>query len=71
MFRLQNLPKSVMFLTHIRAFPAAKLNAASRKSLEISSVLSRKTKNPFKPKNYLCKGVIPRESRNSEESIVS
>ena len=23
MFRLQNLPKSVMFLTHIRAFPAA------------------------------------------------
>ena len=23
MFRLQNLPKSVMFLTHVRAFPAA------------------------------------------------
>jgi len=23
MFRLQKLPKSVMFLTHIRAFPAA------------------------------------------------
>ena len=46
MFRQQNLQKSVMFLTHIRAFPAASsFFSASRKSLEIqaSSLAKRRT----------------------------
>ena len=31
MFRQQNVQKSVMFFTHIRAFPSRQLNATSRK----------------------------------------
>ena len=74
MFRLQNLPKSVMFLTHIRAFQADSLIPPSRKSLEIqaSSLAKRR---PFPNQKFvyvICWGaVIPGDSRNSEESIVS
>ena len=56
MFRSQNLPKSVMFLTHIRAFPAPAKCRVTQKPGS-SSVLSRKTKNPFEPKICLCKDV--------------
>ena len=50
-FRLQNLSKSVMSLTHIRAKCRVMQKPGN------SSVLSRKTKNPFAPKICLCKDV--------------
>ena len=53
MFRLQNLPKSVMF---DESFPGRQLNAASRKSLEIKASCIAKKKNPFEPKIFLYKG---------------
>ena len=56
MFRLQNLSKSVTFLTHIRAFPAAAKCRVTQKPGN-SSVLSGKTKNSFEPKICLCKVV--------------
>ena len=47
MFREQNLKKSVMFLTHTRAIRATMPRHAKAWN---SSVLYRKTKNPFEPK---------------------
>ena len=56
MFRQQNLPKLVMFLTHIRAVvPPAKCRVTQKP--RNSNVLYRKTKNPFEPKLFLNKGV--------------
>ena len=54
MFGQQNLQKSVMFLTNIRSFPAAAKCRVTQKPGN-SSVLYRKTKNPFEPKTFLCK----------------
>ena len=54
MFGWQNLQKSVMFLTNIRSFPAAAKCRVTQKPGN-SSVLYRKTKNPFEPKTFLCK----------------
>ena len=56
MFRQQNLQKTVMFLTHLRAFPATsqKPGLVTQKPGN-SSVLYRKTKNPLEPKICLYK----------------
>ena len=74
MFRLQNLPKSVMFLTHIRAFPATTKMPRHAKAWKFKRPLSQ-NEEPFRTKKLFmqtCLGtVIPRESRNLEESIVS
>ena len=74
MFRLQNLPKSLMFLTHISAFPTTSKMPRHAKAWKFNRSLSQK-EEPFRTKNLFmlrCLGtVIPRESRNSEESIVS
>ena len=63
-----------MFLTHIRAFLAASQMPGHAKPWKFKRPLSQ-NEEPFQTKNLFmerCLGtVIPRESRNSEESIVS
>ena len=64
-----------MFLTHLRALRAPTKCRVAQKPGN-SSVLYRKTKNPFEPKICLYKGFkvrvpVSHDSRNSEEAIVS
>ena len=50
MFRLQNLPRSVMFLTRIRAFLAAsRVTQKPGNSSEIVPTIAKLNKMPLKP----------------------
>ena len=69
MFRQQNLQKSAMFLTHIRAFLARELNAASRKSLEIQASCIAKQRTLLDRK-FVCIKVLRRSSITSYHKIV-
>ena len=50
MFRLQNLTKSVMFLTHIRVFPAASYMPRHAKAWKFKRPLSQ-NEEPFRTEN--------------------
>ena len=55
MLRQQNLQKSVMFSTHLRAFPAASQMARHAKARKFKRPVSQ-TKDPFEPEICLYKG---------------
>ena len=70
----QNLPKSINdnVLDPHKSFPSCQLNAVSCKNLEIQASCIAKQRTILNRKFVWFKGaLIPHESRNSEEAIVS